>query len=160
MQSFSSTAANNLCVTLVTPPLDLTSGTSPQLSFWTAWDIEQGWDGGVVEISTDGGTNWGRLTPIGGYPGTITNGGTLCGITTGSGAFTGMGQLGFTQRQVDLSAYAGQNVKLRWLYRTDTAQTGEGWFVDDIALTHAQVPGTCTIGGDTIFANGFDTAAR
>ncbi|MGN6518217.1 MAG: choice-of-anchor B family protein [Dokdonella sp.] len=159
-QSFWSTAANNLCVTLVTPPLDLSAGTSPQLSFWTAWDIEQGWDGGVVEISTNGGTSWTRLTPEGGYPGTITDGGTLCGVATGSGAFTGTGQLGFTQRQVDLSAYAGQNVKLRWLYRTDTAQTGEGWFVDDIALTHAQVPGTCEIGGDTIFANGFDAAAR
>jgi choice-of-anchor B domain-containing protein len=160
LQSFWSTAANNLCVTLVTPPLDLTGGTSPQLSFWTAWDIEQGWDGGVVEISTDGGTIWSRLTPIGGYPGTITDGGNLCGIATGSGAFTGRGQFGFTQHQVDLGAYAGMNVKLRWLYRTDTAQTGEGWFVDDIALTHAQVPGTCTIGGDTIFANGFDVAAH
>ncbi|MBA8889443.1 choice-of-anchor B domain-containing protein [Dokdonella fugitiva] len=160
VQSFWSTAANNLCVTLVTPPLDLSAGTSPQLSFWTAWDIEQGWDGGVVDISTDAGTTWTRLTPAGGYPGTITNGGSLCGITQGSGAFTGTAQFTFTQRQVDLSVYAGQSVKLRWLYRTDTAQTGEGWFVDDIALTHAQVPGACTIGGDAIFANGFDAAAR
>jgi hypothetical protein len=75
VQSFWSTAANNLCVTLVTPPLDLSAGTSPQLSFWTAWDIEQGWDGGVVDISTDAGTSWTRLTPAAGYPGTNTNGG-------------------------------------------------------------------------------------
>jgi bacillopeptidase F (M6 metalloprotease family) len=74
----------------------------------------------------------------------------------GSGAFTGEGQLSFSQHDVDLSAWAGQSVKLRWLYRTDTAQTGEGWFVDDVALTHAQVPGVCTMGSDVIFANGFD----
>ncbi|HEU4662490.1 MAG TPA: choice-of-anchor B family protein [Dokdonella sp.] len=159
-QSFWSTAANNLCVTLVTPPLELSAGASPQLSFWTAWDIEQGWDGGVADISTDAGTTWTRLTPAGGYPGTISDGGTLCGIAEGSGAFTGTAQFAFTQRDVDLSAYAGQSVKLRWLYRTDTAQTGEGWFVDDIEVTHAQVPGACTIGGDAIFANGFDPAAR
>ncbi len=159
-QSFWSTAANNLCVTLVTPPLQLSTGEASTLSFWSAWDIEQGWDGGVVEISTDGGTNWTRLAPVGGYPGTITQGGTLCGIAQGSGAFTGEGHFTFSQHDFDLSAYAGQNVKLRWLYRTDTAQTGEGWFIDDVALSHAQVPGVCTIGNDTIFANGFDAATR
>jgi choice-of-anchor B domain-containing protein len=155
-QSFWSTAANNLCVTLVTPALTLSAGQSSQLSFWSAWDVEQGWDGGVVEISTDGGTNWTRLTPAGGYPGTITDGGTLCGVAEGSGAFTGMSHFSWSPYQIDLAAYAGQNVKLRWLYRTDTGQTGEGWFVDDIALTHALVPGTCTVGSDVIFANGFD----
>ena len=155
-QSFWSTAANNLCVTLVTPALTLSAGQSSQLSFWSAWDVEQGWDGGVVEISTDGGTNWTRLTPAGGYPATITQGGALCGVAVGSGAFTGMNHFSWSPYQIDLAAYAGQSVKLRWLYRTDTAQTGEGWFVDDIALTHTQVPGTCAIGSDVIFANGFD----
>ena len=156
VQSFWSTAANNLCVTLVTPALTLTADETSTLSFWTLWDIEQGWDGGVVEISTDDGSNWTRLTPAGGYPGTITSGGSLCGIAQGSGAFTGENQFTWTQKQVDLAAYAGQQVKLRWLYRTDTAQTGEGWFVDDVAITHAQVPGMCAVGGDVIFANGFD----
>lgn len=157
-QSFWSTAANNLCVTLVTPALQLTAGQSSQLSFWTLWDIEQGWDGGVIEISTNNGGSWARLTPGGGYPGTITQGGTLCGIAQGSGAFTGMGHLSWSPYQVDLSSYAGQTVKLRWLYRTDTAQTGQGWFVDDVALTHAQVPGMCTAATDLIFADAFEGA--
>jgi bacillopeptidase F (M6 metalloprotease family) len=144
----------------VTPALTLSAGESSQLSFWSAWDVEQGWDGGVVEVSTDGGTNWTRLTPAGGYPGTITDGGTLCGVTVGSGAFTGMSHLSWSPYQIDLAAYAGQSVKLRWMYRTDTAQTGEGWFVDDITLSHAQVPGTCAIGSDVIFANGFETGTN
>lgn len=155
-QSFWSIAANNLCITLTTPPLDLTAGESSTLSFWSAWDIEQGWDGGVIEISTDGGTNWSRVTPVGGYPGTITNGGTLCGVAQGDGAFTGMNHLDWTSYDVDLSAHAGETVQLRWLYRTDQAQTGEGWFVDDIALTHAQVPGMCMSAADAIFIDGFD----
>ncbi|MEO7325610.1 MAG: choice-of-anchor B family protein [Dokdonella sp.] len=157
-QSFWSTAANNLCVTLVTPTLELSAGQSSQLSFWTLWDVEQGWDGGVIEISTNDGTSWTRLTPSGGYPGAISNGGTLCGISQGSGAFTGMGHLTWSPYQVDLSSYAGQSVKLRWLYRTDSAQTGQGWFVDDVALTHAQVPGMCTNAADAIFVDGFESS--
>ena len=156
LQSFWSTSANNLCVSLVTPPLQLTTDQSSQLSFWSIWDVEAGWDGGVVEISTDNGTTWTRLTPNGGYPGMIANGGTLCGIAQGSGAFTGRGQFTWSPHAIDLSAYAGRSVKLRWLYRTDAAQAGAGWFVDDIALTHAQVPGPCTLTGDGIFADGFD----
>lgn len=156
-ESFWSTSANNLCVSLITPPFELTPGQSSTLSFWTAWDIEQGWDGGVIELSTDHGTSWTRLTPEQGYPGTISQGGTLCGIAQGSGGFTGMGHFTWSQYDVDLSAYAGQTVQTRWLYRTDQAQSGEGWFVDDVALTHALVPGTCVVAPDAIFIDGFET---
>jgi hypothetical protein len=155
-QSFWSIAANNLCITLTTPPLDLTAGETSSLSFWTAWDIEQGWDAGVIQISTDNGANWSGLTPTGGYPGTITDGGTLCGLDEGDAAFTGMGHFTWSAYDVDLSAYAGQSVQVRWVYRTDQAETGEGWYIDDIALTHAQVPGMCTIVGDAIFIDGFE----
>ncbi|MBL8300335.1 MAG: choice-of-anchor B family protein [Rhodanobacteraceae bacterium] len=156
-QSFWSTSANNLCVSLVSQPLQLTAAQSAQLSFWSAWDIQGGRDGGVVEISTDNGANWTRLTPSGGYPGSITGGGTLCGIATGSGAFSGTNQLAtWTRSQIDLAAYAGQAVRLRWLYRTDGATAGQGWFVDDIELTHAQVPGICTAGDDLIFKHSFE----
>jgi choice-of-anchor B domain-containing protein len=153
-QSFWSTAANNLCVSLVSPALTLTSGQSPQLSFWTAWDIEQGWDGGVVEASTNGGVSWTRLTPAGGYPSSISNGGTICGIAQGSGAYTGTAHLSWSPASVDLASFAGQAVQLRWLYRTDTGEVGEGWFIDDIAISHAQVPGTCGI--SAAFSNGFE----
>ena len=155
--SFWSTEANNLCVSLITPPFELTPGQASTLSFWTVWDIEQGWDGGVVEISTNGGASWTRLTPSQGYPSSITQGGTLCGIAQGSGAFTGMGHFTWSPYDVDLSAYAGQTVQTRWLYRTDQGQTGEGWFVDDVALTHALVPGTCVVAPDAIFIDGFDS---
>ena len=97
-------------------------------------------------------TYWVTLT------GTISGGGTLCGVAVGSGAFTGSGHFAWSPYQVDLSAYAGQTVKLRWLYRSDQATNGEGWFVDDVALTHAQVPGMCLADGERIFVDGFDAA--
>ncbi|MDC8012250.1 choice-of-anchor B family protein [Tahibacter soli] len=155
-QSFWSTSANNLCVSLVTQPIELTAGQSSELSFWSVWDIPPGADGGVVEASTDNGTTWTRLTPVGGYPGSITSGGALCGIAQGSAAYAGLGQFSWTQHRVDLAAYAGQTVQLRWLYRTDAATAGNGWYVDDVAVTHAQVAGACASGVDLIFEDDFD----
>ncbi|HJU39033.1 MAG TPA: choice-of-anchor B family protein [Tahibacter sp.] len=156
VQSFWSTSANNLCVSLVTHEFDLTAGQMPELSFWSAWDIEADFDGGVVEVSTDHGATWSRLTPVGGYPSSITKGGALCGIAEGSPAFSGPGHLSWTQHRVNLAAYAGQAVQLRWLYRTDSGTAGSGWYVDDVAVTHAQVPGACASGVDAIFEDGFE----
>jgi choice-of-anchor B domain-containing protein len=155
-QSFWSTSANNLCVSLVSPSLTLTAGQSPRLSFFTAWDTEASYDGGVIEISVNGGGSWTRLTPVGGYPSTINNGGTLCGIAQGSGAYTGPAHFAWTPVEVNLSAYAGQSVQLRWLYRTDSNTLGEGWYVDDIAISHAQVPGVCVSSEPPLFRNGFE----
>ncbi|GMU64702.1 MAG: hypothetical protein AMXMBFR36_09760 [Acidobacteriota bacterium] len=140
--SFHSGTGSSLCVTLETD-LQLTAGQVSQLAFWTAWDIEPGWDGGVVDVSTNGGTNWSRLTPAGGYPGSITNAGNACGLGVGSAVFNGT-NLTFQQKTVGLGAYAGQSIRLRWQYSSDTAVNQEGWYVDDIAVTHVQVPGACT----------------
>jgi choice-of-anchor B domain-containing protein len=155
-QSFWSTAANNLCVSLVTPSITLSAGELPSLKFWQLRDIQPGRDGGVIEISNDGGSSWTRLTPIGGYPSTITGGGELCGIRVGDGAYSESNALTWIQAEVDLAEYAGQDVQLRWMYRTDASQTGEGWFIDDIEVKHAQVPGVCVSSSDVIFKNGFD----
>jgi hypothetical protein len=156
LRSFWSTDDDNLCVT-IEGDVELTASEVSTLSFWTAWDIQAGFDGGVVEVSTNGGANWSLLTPQGGYPSTITGGGTLCGIPQGSGAFTGLNQLTFTQRTVSLSAFAGQEVRLRWNYRTNATTHGEGWYVDDIAVTHAQVPGSCSPGA--LFLDGFESGS-
>jgi choice-of-anchor B domain-containing protein len=142
LSSFSSTNVSNLCVTLE-GDLDLTAGQVSQLTWWHVYDIEPGWDGGVIDLSTNGGTTWTRLTPVGGYPGSIVNTGNACGIAPGQLVFNGT-QSGFAQRSVDLAAYDGQAVRLRWQYSTDTSVNNGGWFVDDIAVTHVQVPSACS----------------
>jgi choice-of-anchor B domain-containing protein len=165
-QSFWSTQATNLCATLISPPLLLTSGQQSQLTFWSAHDIRAG-DAAVVEASTDGGNSWTRLVPAGGYGGTVTTGGALCGIAQGAAAWTNptpgatppTPQLAWVQRTVNLAQYAGVSVQLRFLYRTDggtaPASLGEGWYVDDIAISHAQIPGPCA-GVPELLANGFE----
>ncbi len=64
-------------------------------------------------------------------------------------------QFTWQQKTVNLSAYAGQTVRLAWRYGSDSSVNGEGWYVDDIVLTHAQIPGACT--SSLIFADGFAT---
>lgn len=152
-RSYFSLYENNYCAAAVSPPLELTAGQSSALTFWSLRDIESSFDGGVIEISTDGGTTWSPLTPSPGYPGTMNTGADACGFATGRGAFTGT-SLTWAQHTVNLTPWAGQTVQIRFLFSTDGSQTREGWYLDDIAITHAQVPGTCWPG--LVFENGFE----
>ena len=43
-------------------------GTDGQLNFENWYATENGWDGGNVQISTDGGESWEVINPTGGYP--------------------------------------------------------------------------------------------
>ncbi len=79
------------------------------LSFWHRYDIEEGWDYGYAQVSGDGG-----------------------GWTT-VGTYTGL-QNAWTQVEVDLSAYAGQAVRVRFELDTDYSVTEDGWYVDDVVI--------------------------
>ena len=138
----------------------MTAGQSSQLSFWTAWDIEATFDGGIVQVSTDGGASWTLLTPGApgtGYPNNVTQSGNGCSALQSpfpKPAFSSTSQFAWVQKFVNLSAYAGQSIRLAWRYGSDSSQNGEeGWYVDDIVLTHAQIPGACT--SNLIFVDGF-----
>ena len=56
----------------LTNPIDLSSYTNPKLTFWTKYDIENNWDYGQVEISTNNGATWMPLTGNYTNPGTGT----------------------------------------------------------------------------------------
>ena len=154
-RSFGSGNAANACTTLEAD-VDLSAGQSSQLTFWTVWDLEATYDGGIVQVSNNGGGSWTTLTPAGGYPNTITENGNACpAMPPGTPAFSSDNQFTWQQKSINLSAYAGQTVRIAWRYGSDTAVNGEGWFIDDLVLTHAQIPGSCT--SSLIFADGFAT---
>ncbi len=113
----------------------MTMPASPlKLSFWGFINSEPGWDGGVVEISTNGGTNWSDLgTNIlsGGYNGTL---GTSSNPLSGRSAFTGNSG-GFVKTTINLASYAGMaNIKFRFRFGSDASVNAVGWYVDDILL--------------------------
>jgi hypothetical protein len=109
---------------LVSPPLAI--GANQQLSFWHKYDLEGGFDGGQVEISTNGGGSWAGLGPQmtqNGYSGSLASG----------GAFTGSSG-GWIETRADLSGFAGQNVQLRFHESDDVSFANTGWWVDDVAI--------------------------
>jgi hypothetical protein len=152
-RSYFSTYANDQCSAAMTSAIQLTAGESPELTFYSVFEIEDDYDGGVVQISTDDGASWSLLTPAGGYPDTVAFTGNACGLALGTGIFSGT-DLTWDPYTIDLSAWAGQEVRLRWLFSTDGGLTQEGWYVDDLSITHAQVAASCA--GGLIFSDGFE----
>ena len=155
-RSYYSTYPNGNCLAMYSPALTITPGQSATLSFQTRYDIESGWDAGLVEISTDGGSNWQVISPVGGYPAAMNNSNSsdACGFPNSQPAFTGS-DLNWNLVNFDLSAYSG-TIQLRWRFSTDANTGGQGWWVDDVAVNHVQAPGQCTTVSTTVFANGFE----
>lgn len=144
---------------LTSAAIALPANESPiTLSFASWWQMEPSsdgcFDGGVLEVSTDGST----FTAV---PGSAIISGAYTGVISASfGNPLGnlSGWCGGTARpftagpvRVDLSSYAGQNVQLRFRLGTDSSTSMEGWYVDDVAVSScASAP------ADIIFEDGFD----
>ena len=106
------------------------------LSFMHRFNTEDGWDGGVVEISTNGGISWSDLGSkmiSGKYNGSMGTGSN--NPIGGRAAFTGLIN-SFMKTTINLSSFAGQTIKIRFRFAADdnTAPNGGGWFIDDILL--------------------------
>jgi hypothetical protein len=99
------------------------------LEFWTWYDIEEDWDYAYVQISTDGGQTWDILTTPSGTS-TNPNGNSFGWAYTGSSG----GAPEWIHEQVDISAYAGQEVLIRFEYITDDAVNRPGFVLDDVAI--------------------------
>ena len=120
---------------------------SVRLSFYHIFNFEPGYDGGVLEISTDNGETWedlGSRMLVGGYDGKVTE---ASNNPLGSrAAWTLRGVPGvFSQVIVNLDDFVGKRVRLRFEAGFDEA-TGildgyQGWFIDDIRLT--AIPFAC-----------------
>lgn len=117
--------------------VDLTGKTSAALSFWTWYDIEENWDFGFAQVSTDGGATWISL-PIDGTSSTIVPDG-MPAIADNMPGFTGNSG-GWVQKTFDLAAYAGQSILLQFRYMTDWGTTMAGFYVDDIGVTADGAP--------------------
>ena len=104
--------------------------SDPTLSFSTEYLIEEGWDFGFVQVSTDGGSSW---TSLENEYTTSDNAGTTNAIQAELPGLTGgvfMGTMSF-----DLSTYAGQSIMFAFRYMTDWYTNEVGWFIDSASVT-------------------------
>lgn len=122
---------------LASPGMVLSNGVT--FGFWHKFNLQAGYDGGVVEISTNNGAAWVDVTTnvtSAGY-------GNLTLIKTASDnpikgrkAFSGSSG-GFVQSFIDLARFAGKTVKIRFCMATDSsarATAPRGWWIDDMSL--------------------------
>lgn len=145
---------DGVCGDLVSPALTLDGpATGPTLTFSTIHDLEYdpfgffGAEGslGQVEIATGPGfTNWTRVPLNPGYPALVefplNNCATTANFTT---YFTGT-NLTYTTYTASLANWAGGEIRIRFHLSGDLLYPGGSWWVDDIAVTHALVAGSCT----------------
>ena len=144
---------------LDTDPIAL-SGSNLQLTFYQRYNVEtsggepagyDGWDGINVRISADDGTTWIVLTnPIPAYTATsLYSFGFEYGEGIGIPGWIGL-QNSWTLTTFDLSAYEGENVKIRFAFASDGSYSTPdqsslfGWEIDNIMVTNSS---------NTLFSN-------
>jgi hypothetical protein len=86
-------------------PLILAGASAPKLTYWTKYVFDSSGQG-YVEVSTNGGATWTSVQNLNGN------------------------QTGWISKEVDLSAYIGQTIRLRF-----RKFNGQSWWLDDIAVT-------------------------
>ena len=117
------TYADGVCISATTPTLNIGTGGGT-LTFWSKYDIETGWDKGLVELSTNGGANFNRLE-VTTYPDTSTRAADSCGFPASVTYFS---------RTITTPAYAtytatipaGSAIQVRWRLSTDSCMTTNG----------------------------------
>ncbi len=120
---------------LSTPQLRI--GEVATLTFWHRMKAEAhssnpsyAWDGGIVEVSTDGGATWIQVEPSPGYNKRIWNN-TASPFAAETRCYSG--DIAWRQETLDLSPYA-PHAMVRFQFGSDAHVTDEGWFIDDIQL--------------------------
>lgn len=122
---------------LISPPVDLPANS--RLGFWHTYEFEsfldEGYDGAVLEISTNGGSTWqdlGDHIVVGPYTTQISDlyGSPIPGRWAWSGGTIGA----MTPVEVDLSPFAGTARRVRWRIACDGSVDAVGWYIDDVAF--------------------------
>lgn len=110
---------------------DLRNVRAATLKFRTWYEIEADFDYAYVEVSTEGGDRWTTLKA------TSTTTTDPNGVNLGQG-LTGLSGGGsdaaWVEQTVDLSGYAGKEIRLRFQYVTDGALNLHGVAIDDIEI--------------------------
>ncbi len=118
---------------LITPEIELVPLS--YLTFWHRIDAEDedqtmAWDGGIVEITTDGGNHWEEVSPLDGYPYKIESN-WASPFSANTPCFSGYSD--WSLAQFKLEGYNG-TAQFRFHFGSDDYVTYEGWYVDDVTV--------------------------
>jgi len=126
---------DNMNASLITPPVRLGPEATLTFHHWASMEYDWGiyyWDGGIIELSTNNGTTYAQIFPIGGYPHRITaNPASPFAPDTPCYGRTD----GWQPATFDLAAWSGQTVRIRFRFGSDGYVVDEGWYIDRIVVT-------------------------
>mgnify|MGYP002786944041 CR=1 FL=1 len=109
-------------------PIEIENGS--KLAFWHSFDTESAFDGGVVEISNNGGSTWMDADAAmiqNGYNDFITS------DSYGRKAFAGRSG-GYIKTIIDLSQSSGSSILLRFRFLSDSGVGVDGWRIDNVYI--------------------------
>jgi len=154
----------NLLDAHLTSPVIADIPEEARLYFWMKIEGElsgafpdSAYDGGILEISADGGP-FQQVTTEGGYPKTFR-------WESGGGAPATGPMLGqpcwaddptWVEEIMDLGAYVGQSIQVQFRFGSDAGGTNEGWYVDDVVVIALGMPGITVPTGLVIVVEGDD----
>ncbi len=115
--------------------------SSISLSFWLYYNIENEWDGAVVQLSQDG-IKWNTID-MDPYPSTTNSSTTAC---------IGQNQPCYSRSQTWIQQITGTDdytfgrIKLRFLYATNDSNALEGLYIDDVVVQYTYCSSVSTPG--------------
>jgi immune inhibitor A len=108
----------------LTGAFDLRNLTTATLAFSAWWDMEEDFDWFQVLVSDNGGTNWQVVGGQGAHPRN----------TRSPGVYYSGQSDAWIDEEIDLSAYVGSEILVRFEYLTDSSNTLPGIALDDIGI--------------------------
>jgi subtilisin family serine protease len=126
---------------LDTPAFRVGSGGGLMFRQWikTEFDTDTHfWDGAVLRVSTDGGASFSLVEPVGGYPYKITDN-PESPFPFSQPCLAGVGA-GWQTVLVDLAAFAGLDVTVRFEFGSDGYTVDEGWYIANVTPFSFQEP--------------------
>lgn len=112
--------------TILIPSIPLNNASIAILSFVAKWNLEPAYDYVQLAVSTNGGTTWTALNGRYTKPGTEYQSFMLPVYD---------GASGWVEEEIDLSAFADQNIRLKFTLVSDQGVTKDGYYFDDVKIT-------------------------
>lgn len=108
------------------PGINLTTAVAAYLEYYARWEIEKNYDYAEVKVSTNGGTTYTPMCAMYTHAGNSNQ-------DQGNPLYDGFQRM-WVKERVDLSAYLGQTIKLRFTMVADGGVEYDGFYFDDITV--------------------------